>query len=73
MKMLAKLFGFRRGKHSLPTEIFAGFSTFIVMAYILALAPKAFVGIGGEADPFPTEALFTATALVSMVSTMIMA
>ena len=73
MKMLTKLFGFRRGKHSLPTEIFAGFSTFIVMAYILALAPKAFVGIGGEADPFPTEALFTATALVSMVSTMIMA
>ena len=73
MKMLAKLFGFRRGKHSLPTEIFAGFSTFIVMAYILALAPKAFVGIGGEADPFPTEALFTATALVSMISTMIMA
>lgn len=73
MKMLAKLFGFRRGKHSLPTEIFAGFSTFIVMAYILALAPKAFVGIGGEADPFPTEALFTATALVSMASTMIMA
>lgn len=73
MKTLTKLFGFRAAKHSLPTEIFAGFSTFIVMAYILALAPKTFVGVGGEADPFPTEALFTATAVVSMISTFIMA
>ena len=43
------------------------------MAYILALAPKAFEGVGGTADPFPTAALFTATALVSAVSTFLMA
>ena len=55
------------------TEVFAGISTFIVMAYILALAPKAFEGVGGTADPFPTAALFTATALVSAVSTFLMA
>lgn len=73
MKKLHDLFGYRRTRHSLQTEIFAGFSTFIVMAYILALAPQAFEGIGGEADPFPTDALFTATALISIVSTALMA
>ena len=44
MERISKLFGFNRRKDSLHIEVFAGFSTFIVMAYILALAPKAFVG-----------------------------
>lgn len=73
MERISKLFGFNRRKNSLHIEVFAGFSTFIVMAYILALAPKAFVGVGGEEDPFPVGALFTATALVSIVSTLLMA
>lgn len=73
MRKIAKIFGFNSSQHSLRTEVFAGISTFIVMAYILALAPKAFEGVGGTADPFPTAALFTATALVSSVSTFLMA
>lgn len=73
MRKIAKIFGFNSSQHSLRTEVFAGISTFIVMAYILALAPKAFEGVGGTADPFPTAALFTATALVSAVSTFLMA
>lgn len=73
MKRIYKLFGFRPEIHSLRTEISAGFSTFIVMAYILALAPSAFKGIGGEDDPFPVGALFAAIALVSAVSNTIMA
>ena len=73
MRKIAKIFGFNSSQHSLRTEVFAGLSTFIVMAYILALAPKAFEGVGGTADPFPTAALFTATALVSAVSTFLMA
>lgn len=73
MRKIAKIFGFNSSQHSLRTEVFAGTSTFIVMAYILALAPKAFEGVGGTADPFPTAALFTATALVSAVSTFLMA
>ena len=73
MKKIAKIFGFNSSQHSLRTELFAGISTFIVMAYILALAPKAFEGVGGTTDPFPTAALFTATALVSAVSTFLMA
>ena len=71
--MLNRLFGFKPNVHSLRTEIFAGFSTFIVMAYILALAPKVFTGVGGKDDPFPVDALFTATALVSMLTTLLMA
>ena len=59
--------------HSAKTEIFAGLSTFFVMAYILALAPNAFKGVGGTEDAFPTGALFTAIALVSALSTMLMA
>ena len=73
MRKIAKIFGFNSSQHSLRTEVFAGTSTFIVMAYILALAPKAFEGVGGTADPFPTAALFTATALLSAVSTFLMA
>ena len=73
MRKIAKIFGFNSSQHSLRTEVFAGISTFIVMAYILALAPKAFEGVGGTSDPFPTAALFTATALVSAVSTFLMA
>lgn len=73
MRKIAKIFGFNSRQHFLRTEVFAGLSTFIVMAYILALAPKAFQGVGGTADPFPTAALFTATALVSAVSTFLMA
>lgn len=73
MRKIAKIFGFNSSQHSLRTEVFAGISTFIVMAYILALAPKAFEGVGGTADPFPTAALFTVTALVSAVSTFLMA
>ncbi|MCI7011961.1 MAG: NCS2 family permease [Prevotella sp.] len=73
MRKIAKIFGFNSSQHSLRTEVFAGISTFIVMAYILSLAPKAFEGVGGTADPFPTAALFTATALVSAVSTFLMA
>lgn len=72
MKKFLKIFGFRPEIHSLQTEIFSGFSTFIVMAYILALAPSAFAGIGGKDNPFPTEAMFSAIAIVSAISCCLM-
>lgn len=71
--MSLRYFGFRKETHSLQTEIFAGFSTFVVMAYILALAPSAFTGIGGEENPFPVDALFSAVAIVSAISCLLMA
>lgn len=72
MKKFLRIFGFRTEVHSLRTEVFSGFSTFIVMAYILALAPSAFTGIGGEENPFPVDALFSSVALVSALSCFIM-
>ena len=47
IRRIHNVFGFRHKVHSVKTEIFAGLSTFFVMAYILALAPKAFNGVGG--------------------------
>lgn len=73
MKKFLKIFGFRTEAHSLQTELFSGFSTFIVMAYILALAPSAFTGIGGKDNPFPVESLFSSIAIVSALSCVIMA
>lgn len=73
MKKFLKIFGFRTETHSLQTELFSGFSTFIVMAYILALAPSAFTGIGGKDNPFPVESLFSSIAIVSALSCVIMA
>lgn len=72
MKKFLRIFGFRKEVHSLRTEVFSGFSTFIVMAYILALAPSAFEGVGGDENPFPVNALFTSIALVSALSCFIM-
>lgn len=73
MRQFLRLLGFRGAIQSLPTEIYAGFSTFIVMAYILALAPASFANVGDAGDPFPVDALFTATAIVSAAGTPLMA
>ena len=40
--MLKKLFDFDPAKHSLKTEIAAGITTFLTMAYILAVNPEIF-------------------------------
>ena len=40
--MLKKLFGFDATQHKVRTEIFAGITTFLTMAYILAVNPGIF-------------------------------
>ena len=62
-----KLFGFDSAKHSLRTEILAGLTTFLTMAYILAVNPAIF-----SALDMPGGAVFTATALAAIVGTLIM-
>ena len=66
-KMLTKLFGFRKGEHSAHTEIFAGITTFLTMAYILAVNPNILSDTGMDKG-----ALFTTTALISCFSTILM-
>ena len=66
---LARLFGFDNSKHSVRTEILAGITTFLTMAYILAVNP----GIFSALDGMPGGAVFTATALAAIVGTLVMA
>ncbi len=67
--ILHKAFGFIPGTHKIRTEFIAGFSTFLTMAYILAVNPMIF----GALPDMPKGAVFTATALAAVVSTLIMA
>ena len=66
-----KIFGFDPAKHSVKTEIVAGLTTFLTMAYILSLNPDIFSAL--ESAGMPKGAVFTATALASVVGTLIMA
>ncbi len=63
-----KLFGFDSSKHSVRTEILAGITTFLTMAYILAVNPGIF-----SALDMPGGAVFTATALAAIIGTLVMA
>ena len=65
---LSKCFGFDSTKHSVRTEILAGLTTFLTMAYILAVNPLIF-----SALDMPGGAVFTATALAAIVGTLVMA
>ena len=69
--MLQKLFGFNPAQHSVRTEIVAGITTFLTMAYILAVNPGIFSAL--EPLGMPTNAVFTATALAAIVGTLVMA
>lgn len=67
--MLNKLFGFNPRNTSVKTEIFAGLTSFLTMSYILAVNPSLF----GQLEGMPSSAVFTATALVAIISTLIIA
>ena len=69
MSFLGKAFGFDASKHKVRTEIVAGITTFLTMAYILAVNPSIFSALDG----MPGGAVFTATALAAIVGTLVMA
>ena len=66
--MLQKLFGFNPTQTTVRTEITAGITTFLTMAYILAVNPS----ILGETG-MDKGALFTTTVLMSALPTIFMA
>lgn len=66
--MLTKLFGFNPKENSVRTEITAGITTFLTMAYILAVNPNILSDTGMDKG-----ALFTTTVLVSAAATLLMA
>ena len=68
MELLKKLFGFDSSKHNIRTEIVAGITTFLTMSYILAVNPSMF----GLLEGMPAGAVFTTTALASIIGTLAM-
>ena len=70
-QMLQRLFGFDPVRHKVRTEIYAGITTFLTMAYILAVNPGIFSAL--EPLGMPTGAVFTATVLASVIGTLAMA
>lgn len=66
--MLEKLFKLKDNRTTVQTEVVAGFTTFMTMAYILAVNPS----ILGESG-MNQNAVMIATALASFVGTLLMA
>ncbi len=71
MALLKTLFGFEPGKNSVKVEVMAGLTTFLTMAYILAVNPGIFSNLADKG--MDTNAVFTATALAAIVGTLVMA
>lgn len=65
---MEKFFKLRENGTNVKTEVMAGITTFMTMAYILAVNPNILSATGMDAG-----AVFTATALSSVVATLIMA
>ncbi len=65
--MLEKLFGFNPKHHNVRTEITAGITTFLTMAYILAVNPNILAETGMDKG-----ALFTTTVIMAAASTIFM-
>lgn len=66
--MFEKLFKLKEHNTDVKTEILAGVTTFMTMAYILAVNPNILSAAGMDRG-----AVFTATAVASFVGTMLMA
>lgn len=65
---MEQLFKLKQHGTTVKTEVMAGITTFMTMAYILAVNP----GILSAAN-MPAGGVFTATALASMIATLLMA
>ncbi len=65
---LDKLFHLKENRTDVKTEVMAGITTFMTMAYILAVNPSILSEAGMDSG-----AVFTATALASLVGTLLMA
>ncbi len=66
--MLEKLFKLKENKTDVKTEVLAGITVFMTMAYILAVNPSILSATGMDSG-----AVFTATALAACIGTLCMA
>ncbi|WP_321286498.1 NCS2 family permease [uncultured Sunxiuqinia sp.] len=65
---MKRFFKLEENNTSVKTEVLAGITTFMTMAYILAVNPSILSATGMDKN-----ALFTATALAALVATLVMA
>ncbi|MBD9077267.1 MAG: NCS2 family permease [Clostridium sp.] len=65
---LEKIFHLKENKTDVKTEVIAGITTFMTMAYILAVNPSVLSACGMDSG-----AVFTATALAALIATLLMA
>jgi AGZA family xanthine/uracil permease-like MFS transporter len=73
---MEKLFKLRQNGTTFQREIVAGLTTFLTMAYILAVNPGILSGRFANAELFvgmPWGGIFTATALAAAIATIVMA
>ncbi len=68
MEFINRFFKLQENKTTVRTEILAGITTFMTMAYILAVNPDILSATGMDKG-----AVFTATVLASLIATLVMA
>lgn len=66
--MFEKIFQLKKNGTTARTEVIAGITTFLTMAYILAVNPSILSSTGMDAN-----ALFTTTAISAIIATLVMA
>ena len=70
---MEKLFHLKENNTTARTEIVAGLTTFMTMAYIIALNPNLLTGFGAEGGTQLWNGVFLATCIASAVGTLVMA
>ena len=71
--MLEKIFKLKENNTTARTEIIAGLTTFMTMAYIIALNPNLLTGFGKDTMPELWNGVFLATCIASAIGTIVMA
>ena len=72
-KMLEKIFKLKENNTTARTEIIAGLTTFMTMAYIIALNPNLLTGFGKDTMPELWNGVFLATCIASAIGTIVIA
>ena len=71
--MLEKIFKLKENNTTAKTEVIAGLTTFMTMAYIIALNPNLLTGFGKDTMPELWNGVFLATCIASAIGTIVMA
>lgn len=71
--MLEKIFKLKENNTTARTEIIAGLTTFMTMAYIIALNPNLLTGFCKDTMPELWNGVFLATCIASAIGTIVMA